>query len=831
MDGSIRCLRRFRTWPALVGLSLALGTGTAAFEAGAHLPPPSAPPTSTLPGLAWVLDRLPAPPTLGALGMDPLAGILPQPDTQLALTLPNPPVRRPGRDAGTQAMDGNPEPGSPPQNTVERTGGLQPPPLLDPATTARIQHGYGRLPMHFEPNQGQTADEVRYLARGAGYSLFLTDTEAVLVLRKGRGPGQEGRTGVTTDVGAGFTAMDGRDVRDARREPLLRSQHVRHPWRPGAISDKTALDPADRPQAPASRRLPASRPTGTWESPEEAGAGRGPALNQSTQPNSVGAGSPALRTSNSPADLGNAPNTTPERPGAAPKRGQARAHGGMHPIPGDRPAPTGEDPPQAAVVRMRLEGATHNPAPAVAGLERQPGISNYILGNDPAKWRSGVPHYARVQYDQVYPGIDLVFYGNPQQLEYDLVVAPGADPGQIRLSFEGVDGMRIDGEENLVLAVAGGEIVQKAPRVFQWVEGQKRVVAGRYVLLEGSVAGGAAGEVGMADGGDGRAVGFALAAYDSAQALVIDPVVVYSTYLGGSSDEYGYGIAVDGAGNAYVTGQTQSVDFPTVNARYPHLWGDTDAFVTKLDPQGQGPVYSTYLGGSSSEDGEGIAVDGAGNAYVTGFTTSADLPTVNARYPSLWGTEDAFVTKLDPQGQGPVYSTYLGGSSEEGATGIAVDGAGNAYVTGETWSADFPTVNARYPALPGYGDAFVTKLDPHGQGPVYSTFLGGSSSADGGLGIAVDGAGNAYVTGWTLSFDFPTANARYPNRWGYRDAFVTKFDPRGQGPVYSTYLGGSDGEQGTGIAVDGAGNAYVTGWTASTDFPTVNAHYPYLGAT
>jgi hypothetical protein len=484
---------------------------------------------------------------------------------------------------------------------------------------------------------------------------------------------------------------------------------------------------------------------------------------------------------------------------------------------------------------MRLTGATRNPVPAIAGRERQPGISNYIRGNDPAKWRSGVPHYARVHYDQVYPGIDLVYYGNPQQLEYDLVVAPGADPGQIRLSFEGVDGMRIDGEGNLVLAVAGGEIVQKAPRIYQRVAGQELAVAGRYVLLEGGTIGGVArnGDVGMAGADGERSVGFVLAAYDPAQALVIDPVVVYSTYLGGGSYDRGGAIAVDAAGNAYVTGSTSSADFPTANARYPNLWGESDIFVTKLDPQGQGPVYSTYLGGSSYEGSYsvGIAVDAAGNAYLTGTTDSADFPMVNARYPNLRGQRDAFVTKLDPQGQGPVYSTYLGGSSYEDGTGIAVDNMGSAYVTGWTGSIDFPTVNARYPNLWGSGDAFVTKLDPHGQGPVYSTYLGGSGGYyEWGNAIAVDGAGHAYVTGMTSSADFPTVNARYSNLWGLHDAFVTKFDPQGQGPIYSTYLGGSGGfEQGHAIAVDGAGSAYVTGTTSSTDFPIVNARYPTRG--
>jgi len=408
------------------------------------------------------------------------------------------------------------------------------------------------------------------------------------------------------------------------------------------------------------------------------------------------------------------------------------------------------------------------------------------------------------------------------------VVAPGADPGQIRLSFEGVDGMRIDGEGNLVLAVAGGEIVQQAPRVLQRADGKEWTVAGRYVML--NEAGAKAAEVDETAGCGGLlAIGFQLTSYDVTQPLVIDPVVVYSTYLGGSdNNDDGEGIAVDGAGNAYITGRTLSADFPVVSAVYSNNAGGFDAYATKLDAQGLGPVYSTYLGGSLGDHGSGIAVDGAGNAYITGTTESTDFPTINARYPVLRGGQDAFVTMLDPKGQGPVYSTYLGGSGPDEGNGIAVDGAGNTYVTGETQSADFPAVNGRYPDHGRFEDAFVTKLDPRGQGPVYSTFLGGRSS-DRGFGIAVDGSGNVYVTGHTGSTDFPRINAAYPNSTGLDDAFVTKFDAQGQGPVYSTYLGGSLRDYGYGIAADGAGNAYVTGQTESADFPKVNALYQSYG--
>ncbi|RKT44452.1 SBBP repeat-containing protein [Thiocapsa rosea] len=700
MQGSPNQPQPGRRWPVLPALILGLLVGGAALDSAAHAPP------SVVPGSLPSLQDVEGLPSAPARSTDPADALAPA--------------------------------------SAEPPGAA----LADPVATARIKQDFGRLPMHFEPNVGQSAEEVRYLARGAGYSLFLTDTEAVLVLQPGRATALADHAGdQPPDVKASYPS-----------------------------SGTGAEPPVEHPH-PDSNRPP-------W----------------------------------------------PHR-GFEPGRAVgASGAGRLHPEHANRTDAQGQgDPPGVTPVRMRLEGATRNPAPRITGLERRPGISNYYLGKDPAKWHSGVPHYAKVQYDQVYPGIDLVFYGNPRELEYDLVVAPGADPSQIRLAFEGADALRIDAEGNLVLAVAGGEILHRAPRIYQRVDGRERAVAGHYVLLEGDPADGAAGTdvVGMADAGTVSAVGFVLAAYDPAEPLVIDPVVVYSTYLGGSSFELGYGIAVDGASNAYVTGTTYSTDFPVVNARYTELRGEQDAFVTKLDAGGQGPVYSTYLGGSQIDNGYGIAVDSVGNAYVTGATRSADFPTVNARYPLLSHVEDAFVTKLDAEGQGPVYSTYLGGSLFDWGTGIAVDGASNAYVTGTTYATDFPVVNARYPGLRGEGDAFVTKLDAGGQGPVYSTYLGGSR-ADAGNGIAVDSVGNAYVTGWTGSADFPTVNACYSHLRGYADAFVTKLDAEGQGPVYSTYLGGSLMDLGGGIAVDGASNAYVTGQTYSADFPVFNALYPLL---
>ena len=303
----------------------------------------------------------------------------------------------------------------------------------------------------------------------------------------------------------------------------------------------------------------------------------------------------------------------------------------------------------------------------------------------------------------------------------------------------------------------------------------------------------------------------------------------YSTYLGGSSGELGLGIAVDSAGNAYVTGITSSTDFPTKNAFQPTYHGRTDAFVAALDPTGSSLRYATYLGGSDTEnvlagDG-GIAVDGAGNAYVTGSTESTDFPTQNPLQPTNHGSGDVFVAALDPTGSTLRYATFLGGSGFDRGRGIGVDKAGNAYVTGTTDSTNFPTQNPLRPTNHGSGDAFVAALDPTGSSLRYSTYLGGSG-ADSGNGIAVDSAGNAYVTGNTSSTDFPTQNPLQPTNHGAPDAFVAALDPTGSSLRYSTYLGGSGAEGGNGIAADRLGNAYVTGNTTSTDFPTQNPLQP-----
>ncbi|WP_051470102.1 DUF7948 domain-containing protein [Fischerella sp. PCC 9605] len=481
---------------------------------------------------------------------------------------------------------------------------------------------------------------------------------------------------------------------------------------------------------------------------------------------------------------------------------------------------------ESTVLRIQWVGA--NQTPQVLGLNPLPGKSNYFRGKDPKKWQTNIPNYTKVQYRSVYPGIDLVYYGNQRQLEYDWVVAAGADPRLIRLKITGADRLSVDKQGDLVLHTHSGEVRQHRPRIYQQINGQQKAVAGRYVLL-GKLQ-----------------VGFALADYDTSKALVIDPVLSYSTYLGGSQgngNDSSSKIAVDSRGNAYVTGQTGSTDFPTKNA-FDSTYGSGDrflAFVTKLNPAEEGEaslVWSTYLGGSSGEFGSGefgrgVAVDLRGNVYVTGGTYSSDFPTTNnALSRTLGGFFDAFVTKLNAAGNSLLYSTYLGGSSgvsgADYSNGIAVDLQGNAYVTGDTNSTDFPIKNAFDSTLNGNLNAFVTKLNPAASGStslIYSTYIGGSEF-DSSSGIAVDLKGNAYVTGLTFSGDFPINNAFDNTFVGGSEAFVTKLNPNASGAaslVYSTYLGGSNGEFGRDIAVDLRGNAYVTGRTESADFPIKNA--------
>jgi hypothetical protein len=574
----------------------------------------------------------------------------------------------------------------------------QPPALaLALRGSARVST-YGKLPLAFEVNQGQTDARVKFLSRGRGYALFLTGDEAVLTL--GPAGKSANRAGQSTNV-------------------------------------KTLAE------EPAHRKLAT------------------------------------------------------------------------------------EDSQLESVLRMKLVGG--DVGAAVAGADKLPGTSNYFIGNDPRKWRTDVVNYARVRYQDVYPGVDLVYYGNQGgQLEYDFVVAPGADPNVVTLDVganvvgtrkgQRRSSLRIAADGDLVVKINGGEVRFQKPIAYQEQFATRHSLDGRYVLR------------------GGRRIGFEVASYDHSKPLIIDPVLSYSTFLGGSGNDTAKGIALDSAGNAYVTGYTNSTNFPTTPGTLQTVLGPPsgaqNAYVTKLNAAGSALVYSTYLGGNNADQGFGIAVDSAGSAYVTGYTQSPNFPMAHPVQATLVGGQNAFVTKLNAAGNALVYSTYLGGNNSDAGRAIAVDSAGSAYVSGSC-GTNFPTTTGAFQRTPGTGgssDAFVTKFNAAGSALVYSTLLGGNN-VDFGYGIAVDSAGNAYVTGLTTSTDFPTANPfqsiNAGGSFGNGNAFVTKLNASGTALVYSTYLGGSNisgqghgGDTALAIAVDSAGSAYVTGSTASSNFPT-----------
>jgi len=437
----------------------------------------------------------------------------------------------------------------------------------------------------------------------------------------------------------------------------------------------------------------------------------------------------------------------------------------------------------------------------LAAEERLPSWVNYLTGNNPGTWHVNIPVYKSIVYEGLYQGIDLKVYGTNNQMEYDFIVHPGGNPKDIELSCEGINGLEIDRDGNLLIKTVLTEVKHLQPTLYQEINGKRRPVEGSFQVAQNTFA-------------------FEVKEYDKDYPLIIDPLTLsYSTYLGGSGHyDWGFGIAVDSSGNSYVTGAATGHDFPLQNA-YQETWvGGTEVFVTKLNSSGTGLFYSTFLGGRENDYGYGIAVDSSGNAYVTGKTFSAnDFPLENAYQETFGGgNTDAFVAKFNPSG-GLSYSTYLGGSNYDSGQGIAVDSSGKACVIGETRSSDFPVQNAYQETLGGYSDAFITKFDPYGSGLSYSTYLGGSSS-DYGYGIAVDSSGNCYATGEAESSDFPVQNAYQEAYRGNGDAFVTKLDPYGIGLLYSTYLGGSGGDVGRGIAVDPSGSAYVTGETSSASY-------------
>lgn len=540
----------------------------------------------------------------------------------------------------------------------------------DQASQAQISDAYGKLPLSFELNQGQTDEQVKFLSRGSGYSVFLNSGEVVTTLRK----------------------------------PV--------------VDEKSAKSQK--------------------------------------------------------------PETTTD-----------------------------------AVLRMKFVGG--NSQPVVTGLDELPGKVNYLIGNDPTKWNTEIPTYSKVKYTEVYPDIDAVFYGNQRNMEFDFIVAPGADPKVIELAFESADKIEVDEKGNLVLDIADGKIRLDEPYIYQEIDGNKQPVTGGYVLNPKSET----------ENPKLPTVGFRIDVYDATKPLVIDPILVYSTYLGGSGGESGNAIAVDAAGHAFVTGSTGSADFPTtVGSFQPNRRGSADVFVTKFYGDGSALVYSTYLGGSlNSESGTGITVDAVGNAYLTGQTFSPDFPTLNALQPTFGGSSDAFITKLNPTGSALIFSTFMGGSSGENTNdgSIAIDAAANVYVTGETNSFNFPSTQGAFQTTFGGGitDLFVAKLDGANFSLVYSTFLGGSNFDFPAHGIGVDTTGNVYMAGYTVSNNFPTTPGAFQTTSGGDfDAVVVKLNPSGSALVYATFLGGQGTDLARGITVDTNNQAYITGGSRSTNFPT-----------
>ncbi|MGO4881135.1 MAG: SBBP repeat-containing protein [Bryobacteraceae bacterium] len=452
-----------------------------------------------------------------------------------------------------------------------------------------------------------------------------------------------------------------------------------------------------------------------------------------------------------------------------------------------------------AAIDLGLEGARQN----LPGRGRQalPGKVNYFIGNDPSRWRTDIPTFGRVQYSGVYPGVDLAYYGRQGRLEYDFVVGPGADPSTIRIAFHGAQRTHIDSGGDLILETGSDSIRFRKPVSYQQIAGVRRPVRSSY-RLSGS-----------------NHVEFALGPYDRRYPLTVDPSLVYSTYLGGSAFDYGTAIAVNSSGNAFVTGYTSSLDFPTDNPEQSFFPGSSAIFVAKLATNGGSLVYATYLGGSGYNYPYGIAVDSTGAAYLTGLTESSDFPLMKALDSSLNGGEDAFITKFSPAGNSLVYSTYLGGSGADYALGIAVDSSHNVYVAGSTQSTDFPTTAGAYQTTPGGACSFVASLNSAGSALNWSTYFGQSCSAQT-TAIAVDSHQAVYVTGSAFPGLPVTAGAPQSSfGGGEHDAFVAKLASGGASLSYCTYLGGSLIDSGTSVAVDASGDAYVTGLTQSTDLP------------
>ncbi len=503
------------------------------------------------------------------------------------------------------------------------------------------------------------------------------------------------------------------------------------------------------------------------------------------------------------------------------------------------------------VLEMRFVGA--DPGAQISGGGELSGKINYLIGNDPARWRTGVPTFAKVRVTNIYPGVNLAYHGNGRQLEYDFTLAPGTSPNFIAIHFNGVDKISINANGDMALKAGDEEILQPGPVIYQVVQGIRKEIHGGFKLL------------------DARTIGFSVGDYDHTLPLVIDPILSYSTYFGGNGNDAAGALAVDTSGFVYMAGQTTSTEFPSgkpistpgaFQTTYPG--GAYTGFVAKFDNLGTNLIYLTYLGGDVDDFASSIAVDGSGNVYLTGATQSPNFPvTTNALYPHIAGISasgsgypiDAFVTELSSSGSNLLFSTYLGGTASDGGTSIALDSSDDIYVTGFTFSTNFPvTTNAfqRQSAVTNWNyqiyynaNAFVTEIAAGGAKLLYSSYFGGINF-DTGEGIALDRSNYIYLTGFTESTNFPVKNAimqtvgtnlvngnlmnGLTNQvpiFSY-DAFVAKFSPGFTNLIYSTYLGGGNDDVGYAVAADGAGNAYVAGWTDSTNFPVTLTNLPPL---
>ncbi|GEM_PF-1625519 len=460
---------------------------------------------------------------------------------------------------------------------------------------------------------------------------------------------------------------------------------------------------------------------------------------------------------------------------------------------------------------MTLSGA-RVVAPVASGM--LPGRTSYFIGDTPRDWVVGAPSFSEIAYENVYEGVDLVLWGSKSEIKYEFRLDPWADPGVVRVDLGGIDSMSLDAGGNLRIAVGDAEFADLAPFVYQEAYGKKTKIEARYKLID-------ADSWGIEVVGD----------YDPSQSLILDPAIAWSSYLGGGDYDSAQSIAVDGSGNVYVTGVTDSVNFPTDNGFDTSNSGFRDAFVTKISSDGSTILWSAYLGGSGGSDqGYGIAVDGTGNVYVAGVTDSGDFPGLGGFDTTLGGGQDGFVAKILSDGSGIAWSNFLGGIGNDEARDIALDASGNIYVTGITQSGDFPAVNGFDASLGGAQDAFVTKIANDGTAIIWSSYLGGTSYEEG-IGLAVGGDSSVYVTGNTMSGDFSTNGGFQTSYGGGQDGFVTKVSPAGNSLAWSSYLGGGSADYGEGVAVDGAGNAYVTGYTQSGDFPSSGGFDATLGGS